>query len=173
MINIISKNLSYILLYIVAILLQVFVIDSKNLFGVTPSIIVAVVIVSSLLNDIKISTIYNLLMGLFLDFLYKNEFGIYTLGFVIISVIIGFINKNYRKESKLSLIYITFLGTCIFEIYKYLVYTIILSSTISIFFLIFQIIISFILNVVITFIIYNVFFKIHDITEIEKEYTLR
>ena len=164
--------LIYTLMFVILLFIQIYIIDIKNLFGVKPDILLIMVIVSSLWNNLKFSSICSLLIGIYLDILYRNEFGIYTLGFVLVSTIIGYINTNYKRDSKMTLIYITFLGTTIFEIYKYITYMIISNTAIGVMFLVKQIIISAILNMIISFILYNVFVKIHKSIYNDDEYVL-
>ena len=164
--------LCYTLAFIALLFIQIYVIDIKNLFGAKPDILLVAVIVFSLWNDIKVSSIYALMSGVFLDLIYHNEFGIFTLGFTLISVLIGYINSNYRKDSKSSIIYITFLGTAIFELYKFIVHIVTLKTSIPIIFLIVQIILASILNMALSFILYNVFMKVNLLSKKNDEYML-
>ena len=162
----------YTLIFILLLFIQVYVINIKNLFGVKPDILLVAIIVFSLWNDIKLSSIYALIAGVFLDFMYHNNFGIYTLGFVLIAILIGYLNSNYRKDSKSSIIYITFLGTTIFELYKFILYIVILNIPISISFVITQIIVASILNMALSFVLYNVFLKVNILSNKSNEYIL-
>ena len=164
--------LYYSIIFILLVFIQIYIIDTKNLFGVKPDILLVSIIIFSLLNDIKISSIYALILGMFLDLIYHNEFGIFTLGFVIVSVSIGYLNSNYRKDSKMSSMYITFLGTVIFELYKFIIYIFMFNIYNSIYLVISQIILSSILNMALSFILYNIFSKVNWISNKNNEYIL-
>lgn len=144
---------------------QVYVIDSRELFGVKPNIILISVIVMSLWYGLYSGSIYGLIIGILTDILFGNTYGIYTMSYTIVGSTIGYLNYNYRKESKASLSYLTIFGTCLFEFIEYIIYLFFSSSPTGIFYLIIQMTISSILNVILAFILYGVFAKISDYAE--------
>ncbi len=163
-----KKVFSYFVIFIVIVcifLFQVYVIDSRELFGIKPNIILISVIVMSLWYGVYAGSIYGFIIGIITDILFGNGFGIFTFSYTLVGSVIGYLNYNYRRESKVSLSYLTIFGTCIFEFTEYVIYIFLNSSSSSLFYLIIQILISSILNVILAFILYGTFSKISEYAE--------
>ena len=86
----------------------------------------------------------------------------FTVAYTITGAITGFINYNYRKENKMSLVYVTLIFTGIFELIQYIEYLMITHVYSNFLFFLKQVIVSSILNTIIVFIIYGVVYKIVD-----------
>lgn len=153
----------YIILLIALVLfLQLFVIDSRTLFGVKPNLILITVIVVSLWFGVYTGTFFSFVIGLFTDFLFGNTTGMFTIAYTLTGAITGLINNNYRKENKLSLVYVTLISTAIFEFIQYIEYLFITYSYSSLLYFVKQVVISSLLNIIIVFIIYGAIYKIVD-----------
>lgn len=163
-----KKILSYFIIFLILVCLfmfQIYVIDSRTLFGTKPNVILISVIVISLWYGLYAGSIYGFIIGILSDILFGNSFGVFTLSYTIVGSVIGYLNYNYRRESKVSLLYLTIFGTCIFEFCEYFIYLFLSSSGINIFYLIMQIIISSLLNVILAFILYGTFARISEYAE--------
>ncbi|MEG0873250.1 MAG: rod shape-determining protein MreD [Clostridia bacterium] len=152
-------------IYIVVLLMfvyffQIFVIDTRTLFGVKPNLILISTIVVSLWYGIYTGTFYGFAIGLVTDMMFGNTFGMFTITYTLTGMLIGALNYNYRKENKMSLVYVTLIATTCFEILQYIQYTIITTRYNSILYLTKQIFISSILNIIIVYIIYGLVSKI-------------
>lgn len=141
-------------------LFQVLIINNNSLFGVKPNLILISCIVVSMWYGLYIGSFYSLLIGIITDLVFGNTLGLFTISYAITGTIVGLFNYNYRKENKTSLVYITIIGTAIFELVEYIFYLMVTSNYSSIFYLIRQITISSILNIVIVYIIYSLVVKI-------------
>ncbi|MDF2866483.1 MAG: rod shape-determining protein MreD [Clostridia bacterium] len=168
-----KRIFSYFIIFLVLIcifLFQIYVIDSRELFGVKPNLILISVIVMSLWYGLYTGTIYSFFIGITTDIMFGNSFGIFTLSYIIVGLVIGYLNYNYRRENKVSLLYLTIFGTCIFEFTQFVIYLFLNSGSSNIFHLIIQIIISSILNVILAFILYSTFSKISEYAESTNSY---
>lgn len=153
----------YIFLFIVLVyFLQLFVIDSRTLFGVKPNLILITVIVVSLWYGLYTGTFFSIIIGIITDMVFGNNFGMFTIAYTITGAVAGLLYTNYRKENKLSLVYLTFIFTFLFELIQYFEYLAITGNYSSVFYLIKQVVISSILNVVIVAIVYGVIYKIME-----------
>lgn len=151
----------YIVLIVIAIyFLQLFIINKHLLFGVKPNLILIAVIVVSLWFGLYKGAIFSFMMGILTDLLFGNTFGLFTISYTITGTFIGYLNDNYRKENKLSLVYVTLLAVSVFELVQYLGYTIITGSYSSIFYLLKQVVISSLLNIIIVYVVYELIYKI-------------
>lgn len=163
-----KKVVSYFALFGILIcifMFQIYIIDGRTLFGVKPNILLISVIVVSLWYGLTKGSIYALLIGVLTDMLFGNNFGIFTVSYVLVGITIGYLNHNYRKESKVSLCYLTIFGTLIFEFSQFCIYMFISTSDFNIIYLLIQIIIAGIFNVAIAFILYGLFVKISNYAE--------
>ena len=86
--------------------------------------------------------------------------GMFTISYTAIGMLLGFINEDYMKENYFSIIILTTLSVALFETVQYFQSMIILSSYVSFFFFLKQVILSILLNVVLVFIIRFIFGKI-------------
>ncbi len=157
----------YVILLIVLIyFFQMFVVDSRELFGIKPNLILISVIVVSLWYGMYVGTFFSFVIGLITDIIFGSTTGMFTISYTITGAITGFINYNYRKENKMSLVYVTLISTAIFEFIQYIEYLFLTNSYTNILLFIKQIIISAILNTIIVFIIYGIIYKIADYFEV-------
>lgn len=163
-----KKSLTYlyiIVLLLVVYLLQVFVIDTKTLFGVKPNLILITTIVVSLWFGMYTGTIYSFIIGFVTDLVFGNAYGLFTISYTVVGLIVGLMHENYRRDNKLSLVYVTLLATAIFEVIEYIQYVISFQVYANIFYLIKQIFISSVLNIIIVYIVYGAIYKIVDYFE--------
>ncbi len=168
-----KRIFSYFIIFLVLIcifLFQIYVIDSRELFGVKPNLILISVIVMSLWYGLYAGTIYSFFIGITTDIMFGNNFGIFTLSYIIVGLVIGYLNYNYRRENKVSLLYLTIFGTCIFEFTQFVIYLFLNSGSSNILHLIIQILISSILNVILAFILYGTFSRISEYAESTNSY---
>ena len=165
----------YLILLIVALyFFQVFVIDNRDLFGVKPNLILILVIVVSLWYGIYKGTIFAFIIGFITDIIFGNTSGMFLISYTLTGAITGLINYNYRRENKISLVYVTLISTAIFEVIQYMEYLFLTHTYSSIFYFIKQIILASILNTIIVFIIYRLIYKVVEYFEasLRKEHSL-
>ena len=86
----------------------------------------------------------------------------FTISYTIVGATIGFLNNTYRKENKISLIYLTIIATSLFEIISYIEYAIVYSVFSNVFYLLIQIFLSSLLNIVIVYIIYSLIYRVAE-----------
>lgn len=154
-------------IFIVLLFVQIYIIDGKTLFGAKPNLILISVIVFTSFAGLYNGTIYSFIVGTIMDFIYGSDFGIFLTSYVIVAIIIGAIEKNYRKQNKNTLIIITFIGTSIFEVICCIIYSILCQKVPNIFSLLGQLIISSLLNMVIVFVLNGIVQKIAEYFEIK------
>ena len=156
-----TLTIVYLILFILIILMfQMFVIDERELFGVKPNLILISVIVVSLWFGLYKGSAYAFIIGLLTDMLFGNNIGLFTITYSITGALVGFFNYNYRKENKIALLYVTCIATAVFEFIQYIVYFLITKEYNSIFYLLYQILITSILNIIIVYIVYSLLYKV-------------
>lgn len=160
-----KKILTYIfiiLFVIVIFLLQIYLIDSRTLFGVKPNLILISVITISLWYGLYVGAFYSAIIGIMADLIFGSANGQFLICYAVTGTIIGFLNYNYRKENKNSLLYVTVLATAIFEFTQSVIYIFEMNSFVNFFYLLKQIVISSLLNICIAYIIYGLLYKISE-----------
>lgn len=153
--------LSILLVIIVIFMLQIYVIDNRTLFGVKPNLILILVISVSLWYGLYVGSFFAFAIGLLTDMIFGNTFGLFTISYTIVGVIIGYFNYNYRKENKNSLVYVALFATVIFEFSQSIIYLLITHEFINIFYFLKQIIIASLLNICLSYILYSLLYKIN------------
>ena len=165
-----KKNLICFFSFIVSILLvytiQLYVIDNREIFGVKPNLILVMCIIITLFGGIYKGTILSFIIGLFTDILFGTK-AIFTIGYTLTSLIIGFLVSDYNKNDTVFIVAITFISTILFEIFEYIIYASTSSVFSDLFYLIKQILISSVLNIVIVFFAYKVVYAISDYFDVK------
>ncbi|MCX8074388.1 MAG: rod shape-determining protein MreD [Clostridia bacterium] len=152
--------LKVILVIICIYLIQIYVIDSRTLFGIKPNLVLVSVITISLWYGLYIGSFYSLIIGFLTDLIFLNSNGIFTISYTITGTLIGFFNYNYRRENRVALLYVTAFGILLFEFVEYTCYIFIASDFVNIFYFIKQVIISSLLNICMAYILYGILYKI-------------
>lgn len=155
-----------VLLIFLIFFIQLYMINPRELFGVKPNLILILSIVISLWFGLYVGGISSFFLGIITDILFgSSTIGIFTISYTIVGVVVGALNNNYRKESKMSLVYVSILATLVFEMVQCFCYLLFFNSYTNIFYLLKQIIVSSLLNIVIVYIIYSIIFKITEYIE--------
>lgn len=156
----------YIIVFVLLIyLLQIYVIGDKTLFSVKPNLILISVLVVSLWYGLYAGTVYSFLIGLFTDMLYSSNIGMFTIAYTIAGMVVGLLHYYNQRESKISVIYATFICVAAFELVEYVYYATLTDSFFNLLYLLKQIIISSVLNIVITYAFYSILLKVTDSIE--------
>lgn len=155
-----KKILAVILLLLVvfiAYIVQLNILNTNLFFGVKPNLILILVVVVSLWYGIYAGTIFGMINGLFLDLMFSSEVGKYLVIYTLVALIVGFFNQNFRKENKMSLVYVVIYSTAIFEIGS-CIFTLIGANVFPNIFTIIKVIFTAsLLNIVLAYILYNLF----------------
>lgn len=155
--------LLYILAFIIILyILQIYIVGDKTLFGVKPNLFLISALIVSLWYGLYIGTLYAFCIGLITDILYSSNPGMLVISYTVAGMIVGLLHYSSQKESKISIIYATFVCVFIFEIIQYTYYAALTGTFFSILYLLKQIIISSVLNIVITYIFYGLILKFTD-----------
>lgn len=155
-----------VILILIIFLIQLYFINPRSLFGIKPNLILILSIVISLWYGVYTGGISSFIIGFITDILIgSSQIGIFTISYTIVGLVVGSLNANYRKESKMSLVYVSIIATFVFEIVEYFCYLIFFSVNTSIFYLLKQIFISSLLNIAIVYVIYSVIYNITEYIE--------
>ena len=125
-----------------------------NIAGVMPNLFVIFVLFIGLFANKTMGAIYGMAVGLFLDLTIGSKVGIYAVGLGLIGFLAGALDKNFSKDSRMTIMVMVFVATVVFEIFYYVLNYIFLSTNVEILNFIILLVIEVIYNLILTIIIY-------------------
>ena len=147
--------LSFLFIY----LLQVNFFLWFNLAGIKPNLIVILVLTIGLFAGKGIGTTFGILFGISLDFFIGKSIGISGIMLGVIGFIGGYLDKNFSKDSRVTMITMITIATVIYEIGIVLLNYFIHQAQINIIYFIEVLLVELIFNAIITIIIYPIIMK--------------
>lgn len=122
--------------------------------GVMPSLFVIFILFIGLFSNRITGIIYGIVIGAILDLVIGTKVGIYASGLGIIGFLSSTFDKNFSKDSRMTIIFMVFGSTIIFEIASYFMKYIIYSMNVEIFNFIIILLIEILYNIILTIILY-------------------
>ena len=147
-------NVSLILTAILIYILQANFFSWFNIAGIMPNLFVIFILFIGLFGNRTMGTIYGLVVGLFLDFIIGTRVGINSIGLGLIGFLAAIFDKNFSKDSRMTIMVMVVVATVIFEALSYLLNYILLSTNVEIFNFIKILVIEVIYTLIITIIVY-------------------
>lgn len=162
-------NIILILLVFVCYFLQSNFFSWFTIAGVMPNLFVILIVFIGLFGNKFMGPIYGVIVGFFIDYLFRTKVGISAIGLGLIGLIAKIFDKNFSKDSRITIMLMIAVLTAIFEIISYLVSYMIFTTNVEIMQFIRILLIEVIYNVILTVIIYPLLQKLGYY--IENEYT--
>ena len=147
-------NLSLILIGFIVYFLQANFFSWFNINGIKPTLFVIYVLFIGLFGNRSMGIIYGAIWGIFLDLLYETYVGINLAGLGLIGLLAILFNKNFSKDSRITIMFMVFGSTIIFEVLTYFIKYVLYSTNVEIGRFIEILIVEIIYNILITIIIY-------------------
>lgn len=122
--------------------------------SVMPNLFVILVLFIGLFASRIMGATYGILTGVILDLLIGETFGVYALGLGIIGLLAGLFDKNFSKDSRMTIMIMVLSSTVIFEVIKYIANYLTLEINVEIFNFVKILTIEVIYNMILTIIIY-------------------
>lgn len=140
--------------------------------GIKPNIFVILALFITLFGGMKLGIGYSLFFGLFLDIVIGKIFGIYTIMLLVVAALGIYFDKNFSKDSRITIMLMVMATTLIYELGSYILSMIMLGINVEVLQFIRVLIIEIIYNTIITIIIYPmaqvVGYKVEDIFKGQK-----
>lgn len=147
-------NMALILIGFIIYFLQANFFSWFTIGGVKPNLFVIYILFIGLFGNRSIGIIYGSIYGIFLDLLFEEKVGSNLLGLVLIGIIATLFDKNFSKDSRITIMFMVFGSTIIFEIVTYFTNYVLYSVNVEILNFILILTIEIIYNILITIIIY-------------------
>ena len=122
--------------------------------GVKPNLFVIYILFIGLFGNKSMGIIYGSVWGLFLDLLFEERVGINLFGLTVIGIIATIFDKNFSKDSRITIMFMVFGSTVIFEVITYFMNYVLYSANMEILKFVQILIIENVYNNLITIIIY-------------------
>lgn len=140
--------------------------------GIKPNLFIILALFISLFAGIKLGIGFGLFFGIFLDIVLGKRLGINTSMFIIIVALGAYLDKNFSKDSRLTIMLMVIASTILFELGSYILNAVFLGINVEIIYFIKILIVEVIYNAIITIIIYPAIqmlgYKIEDIFKGQK-----
>jgi len=128
--------------------------------GIKPNLFIILTLFVSLFAGIKVGIPFGIISGLYLDFIIGKNIGTFAIMHGVIGIIGGYFDKNFSKESRLTMMLMVIGTTCIYEIGYYILQVIELSVKVEIIPFITTLLIEIIYNTILTIILYPIMQKL-------------
>ncbi len=139
-----------------------------NIAGIMPNLFVIFVLFIGLFSNRTMGTVYGLIIGLIIDLVIGQQLGINMVSLGLIGFLSAVFDKNFSKDSRMTIMVMTVVATAIFEILSYILNYVILATNIEIINFIKILAIEIAFNLLLTIILYPLIRKFGYI--IENEY---
>lgn len=147
-------NISLILIFILIYILQANFFSWFHIAGIMPNLFVIFVLFIGLFGNRTMGTIYGLIIGLLLDFMIGTKVGINSIGLGLIGFLAAVFDKNFSKDSRMTIMVMVVAATGIFEVLSYVLNYILFSINIEILNFVKILVIEIVYNLIITIIVY-------------------
>ncbi len=125
-----------------------------NIAGIMPNLFVLLILFIGLFGTQTMGTIYGLIVGLILDFLLGTKIGIYSATLGLIGFLAAIFDKNFSKDSRMTIMVMGVGATIIFESLTYLLKYVFAANQVELLNFIKILAIEVIFNLILTIIFY-------------------
>lgn len=149
-----------ILVFLISYFLQVNFFNWFTIAGISPNLFVILVLFLGLFAGKRLGIPMGIFMGIMLDFFMNKKIGISAIMLGIVGVVSGILDKNFSKDSRMTIILMTIGVTALYEIGSYLLNYFIVSINIEILSFIKILLVEILYNVIIVIILYPLLQKL-------------
>ena len=126
-------NIGLVLIGFIIYFLQANFFSWFTISGIKPNLFVIFILFIGLFGNRSMGIIYGAVFGIFLDLVYKIDVGINLIGLVLVGLIAILFNKNFSKDSRITIMFMVFGTTVIFELITYFVTYVLYSTNLEIY----------------------------------------
>lgn len=161
-------NIAFVVTFLILYFLQINFFSWFQIAGVMPNLFIILVLYIGLFAGRSIGLAYGVIFGLLLDLFVGQRIGITAIMLGIIGIIGGIFDKNFSKDSRITIIIMVVGSTIIYEVGMYFIRYLVLEINVEIWSFIKILFAELVYNVIITIIIYPLIQKTGH--SIENEY---
>lgn len=147
-------NIAIIILFIFIYLLQANFFTSFKIAGVMPNLFIILMLYIGLFMGRNSAITYGIVIGILIDIFISRKLGITSIMLAIIGMLADIFDKNFSKDSRITVMAMVGVATIIYEIVFYLLSYMFLKINVEIAAFIKILLVETIYNVILTIIIY-------------------
>ena len=147
-------NVVLVLLTFVIYFLQSNFFNWFTIAGIMPNLFVIFVLFVGLFGNRNMTIVYSCILGIILDLLFEEKVGVNLIGFVLVGIVATVFDKNFSKDSRVTIMFMVFGSTIFFEIVTYFMSYVLYSVNMEVFKFTIILIVEVIYNILITIIVY-------------------
>lgn len=143
-----------IIVFLISYFLQVNFFNWFTIGGVSPNLFIIITLFLGLFAGKRLGIPMGIILGILLDFFANKKIGISAIMLGIVGGLGGILDKNFSKDSKMTIILMTIAVTAVYEIGVYILNSMIISINIEVIPFIKILLIEILYNIIITIIFY-------------------
>lgn len=149
-----------IIIFLIIYLLQSNLFSWFHLAGIKPNLFVILILIIGLFSGKTRGITLGVLFGIMLDFFIGKSIGISAIMLGIIGFLGGILDKSFSKDSRLTMLIMSIISTCFYEIGCYLFHYLVNGSNIEVLLFIKILLIENFFNTIIIIILYPIIVKL-------------
>ncbi len=147
-------NLAIIFVFLIIYFLQANFFTGFRIAGVMPNLFVILILFIGMFMGRTLGIVYGIIFGLLLDIFIGKTLGITSIMLAVVGVIAIIFDKNFSKDSRISIMIIVAISTIIYEIGIYILSHLLINTDVELLAFIRILLIEVIYNIILTIIIY-------------------
>ncbi len=147
-------NIILIITSFIIYLLQANFFSWFTIADIMPNLFVILVLFIGLFSNRTMGTVYGVIIGLILDLIIGTKIGINSIGLGLIGFLAAVFDKNFSKDSRMTIMVMSIVATAVFESLSYILSYIFISIQVEIINFIRILAIELIYNLILTIIFY-------------------
>lgn len=125
-------HISLIIVFILIYLLQATFFTNFTIAGVMPNLFVILILYIGLYMGRSMGVIYGIIYGMFLDIWIGKKLGITSIGLAVIGFLGGIFDKNFSKNSRITVLLMGAISTIVYEVLVYVLRYMIIGINVEI-----------------------------------------
>lgn len=147
-------NISLIVTTVLIYILQANFFSWFHIAGIMPNLFVIFILFIGLFGNKTLGTIYGLVIGMLLDFVIGTKIGINSIGLGLIGFLAAIFDKNFSKDSRMTIMVMVAAATVIFEVFSYVLNYLLIAIHVEVLNFIKILAIEILYNLILTIILY-------------------
>ena len=147
-------NIALILIGFIIYFLQANFFSWFTIFGIKPNLFIIYILFIGLFGNRGMGITYGSITGIFLDLLFEEKIGVNLIALSLIGIIATIFDKNFSKDSRITIMFMVFGTTIIFEIISYFTRYILYSVNVEVLNFIKILLVEIVYNILITIVVY-------------------
>lgn len=147
-------NIALILIGFIIYFLQANFFSWFTIFGIKPNLFIIYILFIGLFGNRGMGIIYGSITGIFLDLLFEEKIGVNLIALSLIGIIATIFDKNFSKDSRITIMFMVFGTTIIFETISYFTRYILYSINVEVLNFIKILLVEIVYNILITIVVY-------------------